>query len=293
MARRVQPPIKRSAELTVVQLQSGMERLAKVLDRARQFDPLSVTEQYNIPHVEQLSAAIKDALARTFGHDSVEYDRYQVAAEFNNGPHNYAFKVAIREVQRSLQRSKDRNIALLEQAFESLKERLAEQEADRSAEVANTDTSMTTLSNTKVFIVHGHDDAALHALARFVEHLDLEAIVLREQPNAGRTIIEKFVEFADTVGFAIVLLTPDDLVDATAATGQVARARQNAIFELGYFTGKLGRGKVCLVRKDNVEIPSDLYGVIYIDMDRAEGWKRGLAREMIKAGLHFDPSKIL
>jgi Predicted nucleotide-binding protein containing TIR-like domain len=146
--------------------------------------------------------------------------------------------------------------------------------------------------NRKVFVVHGHDEAALHATARFLERLGLEAIILREQPDAGRTVIEKFVESADDVGFAVVLLTPDDLGGSAAASAPAARARQNVIFELGYFAGKLGRGRVCLLRKGEVEIPSDLYGVIYTDMDATEGWKRKLARELKEAGFEFDPAKV-
>ena len=125
----------------------------------------------------------------------------------------------------------------------------------------------------KVFVVHGHDEAAREAVARFLEQLELEAVVLREEPDKGRTIIEKFEHCAADVSFAVVLLTPDDLGGATTAPAQVARARQNVIFELGYFVGKLGRGRACLLRKGEVEIPSDLYGVIYKDMDATEGWK--------------------
>jgi predicted nucleotide-binding protein len=148
-------------------------------------------------------------------------------------------------------------------------------------------------SNGKVFIAHGHDEAALHSVARFIERLDIEAIILREQPDSGRAVIEKFEDCVNQVNFAVVLLTPDDLGGVAAATIHAARARQNVVFELGYFTGKLGRGRVCLLRKGEVEIPSDLYGVIYTEMDLADGWKRKLARELKEAGLAFDPAKVL
>jgi len=81
----------------------------------------------------------------------------------------------------------------------------------------------------KVFIVHGHDDAALQSLARFLEKLGLEAIILMEQPNKGRTIIEKFEDSAGEVGFAVVLLTPDD-VGAADGENPSMRARQNVLF---------------------------------------------------------------
>ncbi|WP_246711368.1 TIR domain-containing protein [Rhizobium leguminosarum] len=144
----------------------------------------------------------------------------------------------------------------------------------------------------KVFIVHGHDEAALDKLARFLEKLKLDVIVLKEQPNQGRTIIEKYEACAHEVGFAVVLLTPDDVGSPAAAIDHVQRARQNVIFELGYFSGKLGRGKVCLLRKGNVEIPSDLFGVVYTDMDAAEGWKIALVKEMRAAKIDFDPNLV-
>jgi len=151
--------------------------------------------------------------------------------------------------------------------------------------------STASVASNKVFIVHGHDDAALQGLARFLERLGLEAMVLRELPNQGRTIIEKFEDSASAVGFAVVLLTPDDLGGALSSDALDARARQNVVFELGYFAGKLGRGRVCLLRKGDVEIPSDLFGVVYTDMDAADGWKAKLVKELQAAGLQFDASK--
>lgn len=144
----------------------------------------------------------------------------------------------------------------------------------------------------KVFVVHGRDEAALQGLARFLEKLDLEAIVLREQPNQGRTIIEKYEDCASEVGFAVVLLTPDDLGSSVTDTEQNRRVRQNVIFELGFFAGRLGRGRVCLLRKGDVEMPSDLFGVVYTEMDSAEGWKAKLVNELKAAKLSFDPIRM-
>ncbi|WP_456293241.1 TIR domain-containing protein [Pseudomonas sp. AK106] len=146
-------------------------------------------------------------------------------------------------------------------------------------------------SSNKVFIVHGHDDASRHMLANFLTKLGLESIVLQEQPDRGRTIIEKFEQTSE-VGYAVVLLTPDDVGSAVQTNLPLARARQNVIFELGYFAGKLGRGRVCLLKKGDVEIPSDLFGVVYTELDPHDGWKMRLVREMKEAGLEFDASKL-
>jgi predicted nucleotide-binding protein len=147
-------------------------------------------------------------------------------------------------------------------------------------------------TSNKIFIVHGHDEGALNGLARFLEKLKLEVIILKEQPNQGRTIIEKYEASAAEVGFAVVLLTPDDVGSTAVVEGQNQRARQNVIFELGYFAGKLGRGRVCLLRKGNVEIPSDLFGVVYTEMDPAEGWKQALVKELKAAKIDFDANRM-
>jgi predicted nucleotide-binding protein len=141
----------------------------------------------------------------------------------------------------------------------------------------------------RVFLVHGHDQAVLHEVARFLERLEQNVIILREQPNQGRTIVEKFENYAD-VGFAIVLLTPDDRGGPMAAPydGQQPRARQNVILELGYFLGRLGRNRVCALYREGVEIPSDYSGVLYVKLDDAGAWRLALAKEMKAAELPVD-----
>jgi predicted nucleotide-binding protein len=146
----------------------------------------------------------------------------------------------------------------------------------------------------RVFIVHGHDEAAKQTVARFVEKLGLQAIILREQPYAGRTIIEDIEKYSN-VGFAVVLLTPDDIggPKGTRLKDLKPRARQNVIFELGFFVGKLGRNRVCVLYKEGVEIHSDYHGILYVPMDPNEGWKRSLAKEIKEAGIPFDLDRIL
>jgi predicted nucleotide-binding protein len=138
--------------------------------------------------------------------------------------------------------------------------------------------------STRVFVVHGHDEEAKQTTARFLENIGLEPIILHEQPTSGRTIIEKFEDHAD-VGFAVVLLTPDDVAHAANAPTKVSgRARQNVILELGYFIGRLTRRRVCALYKPGVEIPSDYQGVGYIELDPAGGWRTKLAQELVKEG---------
>jgi predicted nucleotide-binding protein len=97
----------------------------------------------------------------------------------------------------------------------------------------------------KVFVIHGHDEGSKEAVARFISQIGLSPIILHEKPNSGKTIIEKFEQYA-TVAFAIALLTPDDIGKGNKGDEQLEyRARQNVLFEFGYFVGRLGRKRVC------------------------------------------------
>ncbi|EHF5009441.1 TPA: TIR domain-containing protein [Enterobacter hormaechei] len=145
----------------------------------------------------------------------------------------------------------------------------------------------------KIFIVHGHDNDALQSVARFISRIGLEEIILSERPDGSRTVIEKFEAESGDVSFAIVLMTPDDSGSALASESTRLRARQNVLYELGYFAGKLGRGKVLVLRKGDIEIPSDLAGVLYTELDGHGGWKRKLLSELSYAGVPFDKEKAL
>lgn len=145
----------------------------------------------------------------------------------------------------------------------------------------------------KIFIVHGHDVAVKETVARFITQLGLEPIILHEQPNEGNTIIEKFEKNAD-VYFAVVLLTPDDIGYPTGKSeASKSRARQNVVFELGYFISRLGRRRVCALHKGEIEIPSDYHGIIYVPLDDSGAWKLSLARDMKSAGIDIDLNKAL
>ena len=144
----------------------------------------------------------------------------------------------------------------------------------------------------EVFVIHGRDNEAKEMVARFLQNLGLTPVILHEQPNQGRTIIEKFEQHAQ-VGFAVALLTPDDVGALKSNEKNLKpRARQNVVFELGYFLGLLGRERVCALTKGNVEIPSDYDGVVYISLDDG-GWKMDLIRELKNVGFGVDANRAL
>ncbi|MCL4530188.1 MAG: nucleotide-binding protein [Chloroflexi bacterium] len=144
----------------------------------------------------------------------------------------------------------------------------------------------------RVFLVHGKNEEAIQTTARFLEKLDLQATILREQPNEGRTIIEKFEDYSD-VAYAVVLLVGDDRGGAKDAAYEVQmpQARQNVILELGFFLGKLGRKRVCALYQEGVEVPSDYDGVAFVPFDNGSAWKWALARELKAAGLEIDMNR--
>lgn len=162
--------------------------------------------------------------------------------------------------------------------LESIIERLVIITCDKQEKIIDTQNS-TQLSN-KVFIVHGHDSLMKETTARVLSKLGLDPIILHEQPDGGRTIIEKFEENSSEVGYAIILLTADDEGKAKKETDMKARARQNVVFEMGYFIGKLGRKKVLLLLENGVEKPGDLDGVVYTPIDANDGWKLKLVKEL-------------
>lgn len=149
------------------------------------------------------------------------------------------------------------------------------------------------LDKSKVFIVHGHDEAVQSKAARFVEKLGFEAIILHEQVNAGRTIIEKIEHYSD-VGFAIILYTPDDIGNVKGKTDDLnGRARQNVVFEHGYLVSKLGRGNVAALVEAPIELPNDISGIVYINIDEASAWHLHLAKEMKQSGYDIDMNDLI
>lgn len=147
--------------------------------------------------------------------------------------------------------------------------------------------------NQKVFIVHGHDETLKIKVESAVNKLGLEPIVLRNQPNKFRTILEKFEDYAD-VGFAVILLTCDDIgYDKEKPGTEKGRARQNVVLELGFFLGKLGRTRLMAISDPGVELPGDISGVVYTDPRSDAQWQMELVRELKAAGYDVDSNKLI
>jgi predicted nucleotide-binding protein len=162
-----------------------------------------------------------------------------------------------------------------------------------SATVSAQPTQPRAAQSKEVFIVHGHD-ARLADVARFVgEVTGRQPTILHERPNKGRTLIEKFEGHASNAGFAVVLLTGDDEGGLAGSGERLPRARQNVVFELGFFAGALGRENVAVLYEAGVEQPSDLDGLAYTEFDSHGAWRMEVARELKAAGIHVDAEKLL
>lgn len=137
----------------------------------------------------------------------------------------------------------------------------------------------------KVFIVHGRDTATRDHVELFLRRLGLEPVILANEANEGLTVIEKFEKHSE-VAFAIVLYTACDEGRLKGNEGLKDRARQNVIFEHGYFCARLGRENVVALHEKSVEVPSDLSGILYISLE--DDWKSGLKKELKAAGFDAD-----
>lgn len=183
---------------------------------------------------------------------------------------------------------------LIEYKLTELKSLLAKADLIKSEKVSTPTVSATTkqVSKKEVFIVHGHDDLAKTKAARFIEKMGLKPIILHEQTSSGKTIIEKIEEYSN-VGFGIVLYTPCDKGCKSGDERQLLnRARQNVVFEHGYLIGKIGRHNVCALVKDEVEVPNDISGVVYVKMDTDDSWQIKVAKELRSSGYDIDLNRL-
>lgn len=232
------------------------------------------------PEFESWHSRAERFLVNHFGRD-----KYEVT-DFSNTlfmPTVYtpgADDIRIKACCDGLKKTKD----IFKDYLTEIKEEMLEKD-EESEKTAHTKLSH---QNNKVFVVHGHDEALKEKVARLLEKQGLEAIILSEQANKGKTIIEKFEENSD-VGAAICLFTGDDIGKEKSEAVEKQRARQNVVYEAGYFMGKLGRERVIMLVDEGIELPSDLQGVVYTD---SESWKTEVLQELQSIGYAIDFNKL-
>jgi len=286
------------AELTRDQLAKGIARFEKLRDQFLSFDVEEIQESDD-PKITELETSAKLAIEKTYPRGSAQHLTTIAAATLDTGPMHLGFAVpnSGAELRESLRSSVEQSVARLTSAINDMSEDLEAVPAPEAPPVPDVPPEAAA-DPRSVFVVHGHDEAAQQSVARFLQSIDLNPIILNERPGKGRSIIQKFEDEAN-VQFAVVLVTPDDLgraaKDKEAALR--ARARQNVILELGYFVGRLGRENVCVLKKadekGDIEIPSDYIGVEYKEMDQLGAWKQNLAKELQAAGIDIDWNKVM
>lgn len=289
VSRKPAPPIQ--ASLTSEQMKKGIGRLERMITEIVAFDSTQLTKRWG-PEQSALEATIEGALASVFGHDTVEYRRYSDATRLDHGSVSLSFSGAhydnSHDAQKYVGEGKEAAVLILKSAIKWLRDELG----DATDEMPTvTPPSSAYVLSSKVFIVHGHDEAARLNVARFIERIGFEPIILCEQANQGQTIIEKIETHSD-VGFAIILMTPDDVGGQTAELLR-PRARQNVLLELGYFIAHLGRKRICAFAKGDLEIPTDFAGVVWETFDDGGAWKTVLGRELRAAGYAIDWNKVM
>lgn len=258
---------------------TAIQRLQRALDAV---EDLKQQRHSSSPEFQKWHRNTEIAIANTFGESSRHVKDFT----------NISYSLSISSNLTTDSDWQEAYISGLESAIpvlESMIEEVKEYWEDESFTEISTSQNQTSPEHMRdIFIIHGRDEGIKETVARFITQLQLNPIILHEQPNQGQTIIEKFEQHAE-VAFAVALLTPDDTGSlAGEEQSHQPRARQNVIFEFGYFMGKLGRQRVCALTKGKVETPSDYDGVIYISFDKSGAWKMELVRELKNAGFEVD-----
>lgn len=257
----------------------ALERLQAALDEIPDLKALNAES----PRFSKWTRNTEVAITNTFGDDTRHIQDF-------TSVHYYVMfaPASLHETQEAYVKGLVSAASVLESMIDEVKEYWPSDDQQTTSARSQQEEPVT---SNEVFLVHGRDEGAKQTVARFLEQLELKPIVLAEQPSQGLTIIEKFEKHAP-VEFALVLLTPDDAGSLEGEPGQ-HRARQNVVFELGYFIGKLGREGVCALTKGKVEIPSDYSGVVYIQLDDPGAWKLTLVKELKTAGFDVDANRAL
>jgi predicted nucleotide-binding protein len=276
-------------------------RIPKEEFKSQLIEQISQGKQFGIKDIttEELLVAVekKFELWNDYNNELLKSSFNNAANEYRNTYNNSGQMIGVSDVIRGVNTNHPQHrfktlkerVEVKINALESLlaKVNLIHSEVETSRPDIELQQAAITLNDT-VFIIHGHDDAMKKAVQLFLTRANLKDIVLHEQPDKNRTVIEKLIEEGNSAAYVIALLSPDDIQkDGTV------RARQNVVLEIGYFIGKLGREKVRILRKGEVVIPSDLQGILYENYDEEGAWRIKLLKEMQAVGLPIDLTTVI
>jgi len=136
-----------------------------------------------------------------------------------------------------------------------------------------------------VLIIHGHDEVNKLRLQNFLQGIGLPTVVMQSKPGKSQSLLQKFDSLACTCAFAFALMTPDDEVVVNDKESYV-QARPNVFFEAGWFVGRLGRSRVCLLLKQRTRVHSDMSGISRVEFqDDVMDRRSDIEQELRAAGL--------
>ena len=212
-------------------------------------------------------------LIKTFGEDSYEikeFDRISYSLSI------YTFDTPDYEFVRACKHGLEKAIAMLQTLKEDISDENISEDSQQYREYD------------RIFVVHGHDGELRESVARVIERQGIEAVILNEKANCGRTIIEKLEEYGEAA-CAVCLFTSDDFGRSALEDSDKPRARQNVVFETGYFMGRFGRENIVVLADKGIELPSDMQGIVYTD---SENWKFNFLKELRAIGYSIDMNKL-
>lgn len=261
----------------------AVQRIQSLVDQINELQ----SRPYDSSDFQKWARSTDLALRNTFGDQhrnvdefsSISYSPIMVIA----GTGDYQFQ---EPYTAGLKRAK----ALLYSMIEEIQEYWSDDGSFKDLDLQTESEDMIKISTKSIFVIHGHDELAKESVARYISNLGFDPVILHEQGSCSLSMIEKFERHSEAC-FAIALLTPDDVGGTVGNTQLKPRARQNVIFELGYFIGKLSRTRVCALTKGDIELPSDYKGVAFVHMDPAGAWRMQLVREMKASGLEVDANR--
>lgn len=289
----------RAAELVVADLSFGDATVMYALGVRHSFGKPALhvhTPSSIFPFdVSGLSAVVIDLADMT----SVKQARKELARRVEElsvqpSPDPVHATVELDAVRARAERGDGGQAAAIVNGMKAIEQRLAVMESLLSEPSDPADASV---RSRRIFIVHGHDDGLKHQLARMLTELRFEVVILQEVADSGRTLLEKLRGEIDEIGFVFVLFTPDDTGAPKKDPETVAdRPRQNVVFEHGLFSGLLEPSRVCAIQRGDMELPSDLYGLVVKRIPDGAGLEAiqfDLLQELKRAGYDVDANQLM
>jgi hypothetical protein len=252
------PPTLVPAALTPDRMRQRIKRLEYALWLVREFEP-KIKERGETMEAERLSVAVEAALTRTFGYETIEYDRYKGAALFSWQPVNYASEVPLHRIQESLENCKNRSVVLLEEAISFLQDELELHSSVTSDITVSEEPSESRQAGANVVIGHGRSVVWRELRDLLRDRLNLPVDEFNAVATAGVPTVDRSSEMLDSAGFAFLVMTAED----EQPDGKI-RARENVVHEAGLFQGRLGFRKAIILLEDGCEEFSNILGLSHI-----------------------------